>query len=128
MKKKTARKPRKASPRFSGLPDQRDSPKSRNGDPLNGPTVSAKDARLLRLYEEDVRVRFAARTVEHYLANTRDFLRWITPRGLALAEVKPDDVRGYQADLYARPKSDGHPYAAASIALRLAALKVLYRF
>ena len=91
-------------------------------------TLSAKDVRLLRLYNEDVRVRFAARTAEHYLADTRDFTRWMAARGLALADVKPDDVRRYQADLYARPKTDGAPYAAASIALKLAALKTLYRF
>lgn len=91
-------------------------------------SVSPKGARLVGEYEEDVRVRYAARTAEHYLADTREFLSWVAERGVELVEVKPDDVRRYQADLYARPKADGRPYAAASIALKLTAVRTLFRF
>ena len=91
-------------------------------------SVSAKDKRLLALFEDDVHVRFARRTVEHYLADVRAFLTWTRTQGLALSELRGEDMRRYQGDLFAQRKLDGKPLAAASIALRLAAVKAFFRF
>jgi site-specific recombinase XerD len=91
-------------------------------------SVSPADLRLLKLFEEDVVVRFAARTGEHYLSDARVFLMWLGRHGLALKDVRPDDLRRYQGELVSRRKLDGRPLAAATIAQRLAAVKALFRF
>jgi integrase/recombinase XerD len=81
-----------------------------------------------QLFEEDVRARFAARTADHYLADARVFLAWLDASSLALANVRAADVQRYQGELYACRKSDGRPYAAGTVALRLAAVKTFFRF
>lgn len=91
-------------------------------------SVSAKDQALCRLFEDDVRTRFARRTGEHYTADTQLFLGWLQDQGLALGDIRASDVQRYQGELYARRKSDGHPYAAATVALRLIAVKTFFRF
>ncbi len=90
--------------------------------------MSAKDPRLLALFEDDAHVRFATRTAEHYLANVRAFLMWTRTQGLSLRDVRGEDVRHYQGELFARRKLDGRPLAAASIALRLIAVRTFFRF
>jgi integrase/recombinase XerD len=90
--------------------------------------VSAKDQALFALFEQDVEVRFAKRTGEHYLADARLFLDWLAARSLALKDVRPSDVQRYQGELYAARKPGGHPYAAATIMLRLIAVKTLFGF
>jgi integrase/recombinase XerD len=90
-------------------------------------SLSAKDERLARLFEDDVTVRFAKRTADHYLADARLFLGWLASREVALKDVRPEDVHRYQGELYAAYKTDGHPYAAATIMLRLMAVKTLFR-
>ena len=42
--------------------------------------------------------------------------------------MRPDDVRRYQGELYARRKLDGRPLSAATVALRLIAVKTLFAF
>jgi integrase/recombinase XerD len=45
-----------------------------------------------------------------------------------LSELRGEDLRRYQGELFAQRKLDGKPLAAASIALRLAAVKAFFRF
>jgi integrase/recombinase XerD len=90
--------------------------------------LSAKDRRLFGLFEEDVKVRFASRTADHYLADARLFLHWLTGCGVEIKDVRPQDVQRYQGELYAARKAGGHPYAAATIMLRLMAVKTLFRY
>ena len=102
--------------------------KPRNSEGNQQGSLSAKDERLARLFEDDVTVRFAKRTADHYLADARLFLGWLASRRVALKDVRPEDVHRYQGELYAAHKPDGHPYAAATIMLRLMAVKTLFRF
>ena len=90
--------------------------------------MSAKDQGLFRFFEDDARTRFARRTGEHYLADAQLFLGWLQDQGLALKDVRASDVQRYQGELYARRKGDGRPYAAATVALRLIAVKTFFRF
>jgi integrase/recombinase XerD len=80
------------------------------------------------LFADDVRARFAARTAEHYLADTRVFLAWVEAAGLSLADVQAADVQRYQGELYASRKAKGRPYAPGTVALRLIAVKTFFRF
>jgi integrase/recombinase XerD len=89
--------------------------------------MSEADRRLLALFDEDVSVRFAERTAEHYRADARVFLMWLVRQGLALKDVRADDLRRYQGELVARRGIDGRPFAAATIALRLIAVRTLFR-
>jgi len=91
-------------------------------------SVSAKTARLLKLYAEALRVSCAERTAPQYVAEIHVFLDWLEARGLDLHEVRTEDLMAYQADLYAARKKDGKPYAASSHHGRLIALKSLFRF
>jgi len=84
--------------------------------------------RLLRLYEDHLAVRYAPRTVEHYLGQLRPFLTWIEEKGFRLTEVKPRDLLTYQTELFAFRRADGRPYSAAYQANRLVVLKHLFRF
>ena len=90
---------------------------------------SRKTARLLRLWEDHLHVRYAPRTPASYMAHVRAFLEWLAGRGLDLMDVKAKDLDAYQSFLYAyRRPSDGKPYSAAYQGTRLVVLKHLYRF
>jgi integrase/recombinase XerD len=91
-------------------------------------TVSAKEESLLRLYEEDLSARYSPRTCETYLGCVRVFVAWLKAHALALHEVRSEDLRRYQSDLYAVRKGDSRPLSAAAISLRLVAVKNLFRF
>ena len=101
-------------------------PPPRHGN--QGGSVSAKDRQLFALYRDDVTQRFARRTGDHYLADTGLFLAWLEGKALTLPELRPADVQRYQSELYALRKPNGHPYAAATIALRLIAVRTFFRF
>jgi integrase/recombinase XerD len=90
--------------------------------------VSARTKRLVRLYREDVEVRFAERTAKEYVRMVHSFLAWLEARGVELSEARTDDLLAYQGALYGARKKDGRPYAAASQAQHLIVVKSLYRF
>src|SRR5438309_10459556 len=74
-------------------------------------SVSARTKRLVRLYGDDLEVRFAERTACEYLALVRSFLAWLDARGIDLVAVRTDDLLAYQSGLYAARKKGGRPYA-----------------
>lgn len=110
----------------SRVNDIRPNPPPRHGSQRG--SLSAKTARLLKLYAEDLRARCAKRTAPHYVAGVHVFLAWLKERGLELHEARSEDVMAYQADLYAARKKDGKPYATSSHYGRLMAIKNLFRF
>lgn len=89
--------------------------------------MSAPERRLFRLFVEDMEIRYAGRTVEHYVADTRAFLGWIAVKGIALRDVRPRDLQRYQGELYA-VRRKGQPYASSTIQTKLVAVKTLFRF
>jgi len=90
--------------------------------------VSASLGRILRLYEEHLQVRYAARTVPAYLSDLRVFLAWLDGRGVALADVRTQDLLAYQTDTYAARKKDGRPYSTSLQVNRITAVKGFFRF
>lgn len=93
-----------------------------------GGSLSRTDARLLRLFREDVETRYAARTAEHYSADALAFAAWLSSQELALRDVRPGDVQRYQGALYAQRTRRGRPYAASTVQIKLMAVKTLFRF
>jgi len=91
-------------------------------------TMSARTKRLVRLWREDLEVRFAERTAREYMACARHFLAWLDAHGIDLPEARTDDLLAYQGDLYAARTRDGKPYAVASQAQFLIVVKNLFRF
>lgn len=91
------------------------------GEPL---TPSRKTARLLKLYEDELRVHYGGRTADTYLSEVGVFLRWLSEQGIDLPEVRTQDLHAYQGALHAARK----PYSVSSQCVRLTALKNLYRF
>jgi integrase/recombinase XerD len=90
--------------------------------------MSAKAKRLLGLYEEDVRVRYEAKTAHEYLREIGSFLAWLESRGVALAQARTEDVLSYQSFLYAQRKLNGKPYSSGNLKNRIKALKSFFRF
>jgi integrase/recombinase XerD len=88
----------------------------------------SKLRRVLRLYEEDLRVRYGELTVKSYLGHVRAWLSWLEARGLGLLDVRSDDLLAYQSALYGLKKRDGRPYSTGFHTNRLKALKSLFRF
>jgi len=89
---------------------------------------STKLARLLRLYEEHLQVRHAARTVLAYMADVRAFLTWLEAKGVELTGVRTQDLLAYQTELYTARKKDGKPYSTSIQTNRLSAVKSFFRF
>jgi len=89
---------------------------------------SSKLARLLRLYEEHLQVRHAARTVPAYMADVHVFVAWLDEKGVELTDVRTADLLAYQTDLYAARKKDGRPYSTSIQVNRLSAVKSFFRF
>ena len=91
-------------------------------------SVSAKVARLLTLYEDDLRMRMSDRTTPDYLAHVRFLLAWLEGRGVTLAQVTTSDLLAFQSDLYALRKPDGKPYSLGFQSVRLSAIRNFFRF
>lgn len=89
--------------------------------------MSKKVVRLLGLYEDDLRVRYAERTSGDYVAHVAAFLRWLDGKGIAFLDARTDDICAYQSSLFALRKK-GKPYSAGFQMNRLKAIKSLYRF
>lgn len=128
MKEKTARKPRNADPRFSGLAHQGDSSKSRNRGASHGPSVSAKARRALKAYEDDIHVRFSASTAHTLACHLVAFLRWLEQKGLDVLEVNAADLSTYQSALLVVRTKTGKPLSAGYQQHRVSFVKGLYRF
>lgn len=90
--------------------------------------MSAKTALVLRLYEEDLALRYATRTVEGYLSHVRAFFAWAEGKGLTLIAVRKPDLLAYQSELFAMRKKDGKPYSVGSQVNRLSALRSFFGF
>ena len=82
----------------------------------------------MKLYQDDIRVRYYERTVEGYLAHVQAFLVWLLPRGVDLVGVRTDDLLSYQSALVSARKRDGSPYSIEYQRGRVSALKNLFRF
>ena len=90
--------------------------------------MSAKAARLVRLYEEDLALRYGERTVVEYLSHVRAFLAWLEDKAMTLAAVKKQDLLAYQSELFALRKRDGRPYSAGFQVNRLSVLRSFFGF
>ena len=90
--------------------------------------MSAKTKRLLRYYEQDLKLRCGKRTVPNYLHDVGEFLVWLHERGVELTEVRCQDLEAYQNTLLVLRKKDGKPYSIGNQHNRLSAIKSLFRF
>ena len=88
----------------------------------------AKTEPLLQQFEEWASQQFAPRTCEHYSADARGFAVWMVRAGLGFADVHLEDVQRYQGALFARKKLDGRALSPATIAVKIEAVRCLYRF
>ncbi len=101
-------------------------PRTRGGNQQG--SLSAPALRLLRLYEDSVKARYAAKTVERYLFDVRYLLGWLEERGVGLVSVRSVDLEAYQAHLSALRKPDGSAYTIGSQQAWLIAMKNFFRF
>lgn len=89
---------------------------------------TAKMARLLTLYEDDLDLRYGERTVPDYMAHVRAFTTWLSAHELELVEVRPSDLMAYQSELSALRKKDGSTYSPGFHVNRVVATRSLFRF
>jgi integrase/recombinase XerD len=92
------------------------------------PTLSAKTARLLTLYSQDLQLRYGERTAPAYLSQVRSFLLWLESRGVCVVDTRLTDLASYQGELLGWRKKDGQPYATQSQLGRLIAIRSFFRF
>lgn len=90
--------------------------------------MSAKAARLLKLFEEAALVRYAPRTAAGYLRQVGRLLGWLHGRGCDLTQLRTDDLLAYQTSLYTRRKRNGRPFASGSHKNAVIALKSFFHF
>ena len=90
--------------------------------------ATRKTEKLLRLFEDEVTVRFASKTSRGYTRTARVFIAWLQEQGIALLDVRPSDIQAYQSHLYASRKKDGAPYSISDQIQKLGAVKTLFRF
>jgi integrase/recombinase XerD len=91
-------------------------------------SVSARATRLLRLYEDELRIRFAERTIPDYLSRARVLLNWLEARGVELAEVRTSDLLAFQSELLTLKGRHGRPYAAETQRGYLTVVRSFFRF
>lgn len=89
--------------------------------------MSVSAGRLLRLFDEYLAVRFAVGTARNYHRQVEGLLLWLHGRGLALAQVRTEDLLAYQSALLARRKVSGKPYSSGFHKNALIALKSFFR-
>jgi integrase/recombinase XerD len=90
--------------------------------------VSARTAKLLREYDEDLRLRFSPHTIRGYLHLAEVLLDWLREKGIELASVRTSDLLAKQAELAAVRRKDGSPYSAGYQQTHVSALKAFFRF
>jgi integrase/recombinase XerD len=83
---------------------------------------------ILALYDDDLVVRFAPKTVVSYRAVLRQYVAWLEAHGLMLTTVTSADLAAYQRDLVAARKADGQPYSADHQMQHVTVLRHLYGF
>ncbi|MDH3227803.1 MAG: tyrosine-type recombinase/integrase [Thermoleophilia bacterium] len=95
---------------------------------VSAPALPAKTKRLLGLYEDELALRYAERTVPEYMAHVRAFLAWSEEKGLELGSLTKQDLLAYQTALFTLRRKDERPYSAGFLVNRLTALKSFFSF
>ncbi len=90
--------------------------------------ATRKTEKLHRLFEDEITVRFAAKTARGYARSARVFTSWLRARGIAFVDVRSADIQAYQSHLYTLRKKDGAPYSISDQIQKLSAVKTLFRF
>ena len=96
-------------------------------------TISPKTARLVRLYRDELELRFSPRTVRGYSDYVDDFAHFLGGRGVEPAHAKTEDLQAYQRDLFTRRTrptagAEGKAYSLGYQAGHITAVKSFYRF
>jgi integrase/recombinase XerD len=89
---------------------------------------SARTQRLLRLFEDQLRVRHTAKVAHDVLHAVRVFLAWLDSRGVTLPNVRSEDLAAYQGAVVTLRRADGAPYSSGNLAHRIGAVKAFFRF
>jgi integrase/recombinase XerD len=87
-----------------------------------------KAHKVLKVYEDYLYSRYAHKTAAGHLRAVGVFVAWLAERGLALVDVRPEDLLAYQLDVMSMRKPDGAPYSSADQHHRIGCIKTLYRF
>jgi site-specific recombinase XerD len=90
--------------------------------------VGRKVSSILRLYRDDLTVRYSSRTAPNYDASARRVIGWLDGRGVPLFEARTEDLAAYQAHLASHRRSDGKPYSAGFHRNELTGVKSFFRF
>lgn len=94
---------------------------------VSGPLLPPRTLQLLESFRDELRARYAERTVPEYMRSVLTFVAWLSERGVGLAQARSDDVLAYQKELSAMVQKSGKLYSVSSQASRLNAIKQLFR-
>jgi integrase/recombinase XerD len=87
-----------------------------------------KAEKVLKVFEDYLFTRYATKSATGYARAVGVFVAWLADQGIALTDVRPDDLLAYQLDIMSMRKPDGASYSVADQHHRIASVKTLYRF
>jgi integrase/recombinase XerD len=87
-----------------------------------------KARKVLKPFEDYLFSRYTPKSIAGYLRAVGVFVAWLGERGIALGEVRPEDLLAYQLDVMSMRKADGSAYSTADQHHRISAVRTLYRF
>src|SRR5688572_8976534 len=128
MNEKIAKNRQRRGGYFFSLKAKEITPKSPPRHESLEASMSPKLKRLVRLYREDLQLRFSHWTVAHYSGHLRAFLAWMQEQDLELYEVQTKDLIAYQGALLALRNDEGRPYSVSFQQHRVSTLKSFFRF
>ena len=73
-------------------------------------------------------LRYAPRTITGYVREIKRLLEWLKEKGLALVDVRTDDLMTYQGELYKRRRKDGKPVTSGNQKNAVMAIKSFFRW
>lgn len=114
------------SPRINEMPSK---PPPRHGNQQGSvSTLPARTRRLVRLFEDDLQLRYGPATAAGYQRHVRRLLSWLDARGVALVDARTPDLAGYQAELLTVRQKNGRPLSAGHQTNVVKAVKAFFGF
>ena len=103
-------------------------PNLRKRERSHGPSVSRRLSQVLRLYREDLDLRYGERTAPEYHSRVRRLLAWLKDKHVALFSVRTEDLLAYQTHLLSLRTGEGRAYSVGFHHNQLVAVKSFFRF
>ena len=108
-------------------PNMRDSERNIRGSVSGNRSRRKRSEDLVAQFAEES-LRYAPRTITGYIRAIKRLVEWLQEKGLALVDVRTDDLMTYQGELYKRRRKDGKPMTSGAHKNAVMAIKSFFRW